>query len=103
MDHGYPIDRRRFLTTSAALGLPDASLGPLDAADTQALLRHPNLRAAAALAEIGETDLHFGPFDSDRANEQTHSGFWSAKTCSTEDLITDFPALDRLVRGGMSR
>jgi len=45
------------MLAAAALGLPDAPLGPLDAADTQALLRHPNLRAAAALAEIGETDL----------------------------------------------
>jgi soluble lytic murein transglycosylase len=45
------------MLAAAALGLPDTALGALDAADTQALLRHPNLRAAAALAEIGETAL----------------------------------------------
>ena len=45
------------MLASAALGIPDISDGTLAATDMQALLRHPNLRAAAALVEIGETNL----------------------------------------------
>ena len=45
------------MLASAALGVPDISDGALAATDMQALLRHPNLRAAAALVEIGETNL----------------------------------------------
>lgn len=45
------------MLASAALGQPDLSAGTLDAGDVQALLRHPNLRSAAALVEIGETAL----------------------------------------------
>jgi len=45
------------MLASAALGIPDMSGGTLAATDMQALLRHPNLRAAAALVEIGETNL----------------------------------------------
>lgn len=45
------------MLASAALGVPSAPASYPDAADMQALLRHPNLRAAAALVEIGETAL----------------------------------------------
>jgi soluble lytic murein transglycosylase-like protein len=45
------------MLASAVLGQPDLPTGTLDAGDMQALLRHPNLRAAAALVEIGETAL----------------------------------------------
>jgi len=45
------------MLASAALGVPDMSGGVAAPTDMQALLRHPNLRAAAALAEIGETAL----------------------------------------------
>jgi len=45
------------MLASAALGVPDISGGTLAPTDMQALLRHPNLRAAAALVEIGETNL----------------------------------------------
>jgi len=45
------------MLASAALGVPSTPAFYLDAADMQALLRHPNLRAAAALVEIGETAL----------------------------------------------
>ena len=45
------------MLASAALGVPTIPSPNLDAADMQALLRHPNLRAAAALVEIGETAL----------------------------------------------
>jgi len=45
------------MLANAALGIPEMSDGALAATDMQALLRHPNLRAAAALVEIGETNL----------------------------------------------
>jgi soluble lytic murein transglycosylase len=45
------------MLASAALGMPNAPSTYLNAADMQALLRHSNLRAAAALVEIGETAL----------------------------------------------
>jgi soluble lytic murein transglycosylase-like protein len=45
------------MIANAALGLPATPAGYLDAADAAALLGHPNLRAAAALVEIGETAL----------------------------------------------
>ncbi len=45
------------MLASAALGTPDISDEALAVTDMQALLRHPNLRAAAALVEIGETNL----------------------------------------------
>ena len=45
------------MIANAALGLSSSPAGYLDAADFAALLQHPNLRAAAALVEIGETRL----------------------------------------------
>ena len=45
------------MLASAALGVPALSSAASSAPDMQALLRHPNLRAAAALVEIGETSL----------------------------------------------
>ena len=45
------------MLASAALGQADLPTGTLDTGDMQALLRHPNLRAAAALVEIGEPAL----------------------------------------------
>jgi len=45
------------MLASAALGVPTLSTAASSAPDMQALLRHPNLRAAAALVEIGETDI----------------------------------------------
>jgi soluble lytic murein transglycosylase-like protein len=45
------------MLATAALGLPNTPTGYLDQADMQVLLRHSNLRAAAALVEIGETAL----------------------------------------------
>jgi soluble lytic murein transglycosylase-like protein len=45
------------MLASAALGVPDLPTGTLDTGDVQALLRHPNLRIAAALVEVGETTL----------------------------------------------
>ena len=45
------------MLAGAALGIPTISTDALGAADMQGLLRHPNLRAAAALVEIGETNL----------------------------------------------
>ena len=45
------------MLATAALGLPNTPAGLLDQADMQTLLRHPNLRAAAALVEIGESAL----------------------------------------------
>ena len=45
------------MLASAALGVPNIASSALGATDMQALLRHPNLRAAAALVEIGETGL----------------------------------------------
>jgi soluble lytic murein transglycosylase-like protein len=45
------------MLASASLGMPMPADGLLDTADMQGLLRHPNLRAAAALVEIGETAL----------------------------------------------
>lgn len=45
------------MLASAALGQPDLPAGAPDTSGMQALLSHPNLRAAAALVEIGETKL----------------------------------------------
>jgi soluble lytic murein transglycosylase-like protein len=45
------------MLAGAALGEPALSNDWPRSIDMQALLRHPNLRAAAALVEIGETDL----------------------------------------------
>jgi soluble lytic murein transglycosylase-like protein len=45
------------MLAGAALGVPDLASTSLGSADMEALLRHPNLRAAAALVEIGETNL----------------------------------------------
>lgn len=45
------------MLAGAVLGQPALPAGTLDAGGAQALLRHPNLRAAAALVEIGETAL----------------------------------------------
>ncbi len=45
------------MLANAALGVPAMPQNVLGAGDMQALLRHPNLRAAAALVEIGETAL----------------------------------------------
>ena len=45
------------MLAGAALSIPTISTDALGAADMQGLLRHPNLRAAAALVEIGETNL----------------------------------------------
>jgi len=45
------------MLAGAALGIPAISNDALAASDMQGLLRHPNLRAAAALVEIGETGL----------------------------------------------
>jgi soluble lytic murein transglycosylase-like protein len=45
------------MLASAALGTPDLPSDAPGPADMQALLRHPNLSAAAALVEIGETEL----------------------------------------------
>ena len=45
------------MLASAALGVPTLSSATPSVPDMQALLRHPNLRMAAALVEIGETGL----------------------------------------------
>ncbi|UAK26202.1 lytic transglycosylase domain-containing protein [Sphingomonas nostoxanthinifaciens] len=45
------------LVAGAALGVPPPAPTSLAAADPDALLRHPDLRAAAALMEIGEPQL----------------------------------------------
>ena len=45
------------LLANASLGIASAAMTDPAAADTQSLLRHANLRAAAGLSELGETTL----------------------------------------------